>query len=47
MPPKRSVTESIADRLADFLDKVFGPFAAPARPVPVPVPIRPSRSTRR
>lgn len=45
MPFNRSATDKIVDRLADLLNKVLGPFAAPAKPAPVPVPIRPRHTS--
>jgi hypothetical protein len=32
--------KSIADRLADILDRLIGGLAQPLRPAPVPVPVR-------
>jgi hypothetical protein len=44
MPSNRSATDTIVDRLSDLLNKVLGPFAAPAKPAPVPVPVQPRRT---
>lgn len=40
MPVSRSVVDSLADRLNDLLDRLLGPFAAPAKPALAPVPVR-------
>ena len=45
MPSNRSATDTIVDRLADLLNRVLGPFAAPAKPAPVPVPVAPRRNS--
>ncbi len=44
MSSSRSATDQIVDRLADLLNRVLGPFAAPAKPAPVPVPVSPRRT---
>lgn len=47
MPGPRSVTDSLIDRLADILDRIAGSIAAPAKPAPVPVPVRTQPPCRR
>ncbi|MCC6314627.1 MAG: hypothetical protein IT337_11520 [Thermomicrobiales bacterium] len=47
MPAKRSAAESIADRISDLLDRIFGPFTTPAKPALAPVPINQPRPVRR
>ncbi len=47
MPGSRSVADSLANRLADIIDRIFGSIAAPAKPVPVPVPARARPTYRR
>ncbi len=47
MPGPRSITDTLADRLADILDRIAGSIAAPAKPAPVPVPVRSNPPYRR